>query len=200
MYVDPSRNEVMQTSLDRGGVAVTDSNGVDVRLKGKGKGPVIAGYKTKKYKFTANGQPCGMIYASKKLLKNSAVRRLFESMRTMQAQSRQMMQGMGGFMDLCEQANLFLTDALEEVGVPLRIQGPDGRVESEVIEVVTKAKFPAGHYDAPAGMTRVEMQHTMPKTMEQMPNMDELLQQMGQDGQIPEDLMDQLKQLPGLTQ
>ena len=61
MYVDPSRNEVMQTSLGKGGVAVTSGGGVDVGLKSKGGGPVIAGYNTKKYAFTANGQSCGCI-------------------------------------------------------------------------------------------------------------------------------------------
>lgn len=206
LIVDTQRGEVMSTSLGKGTVGVTGSGGVDVRLQGKGGGPVIAGYGTKKYSYTANGESCGIIYASKKLLENSGVRGLFESMRAMQAQSRSMMQGMGsGFLNLCQQANLLLTDSLEEIGAPMRIIGQDGQVESEVLRVKKDANFPSSHYEAPAGMTPVDMQQKVQEAMQgtgemmqgtEIPDMNELMQQMEESGmEIPDEAMEQLKQL-----
>ena len=201
LMVDTKRNEVMRMNLGKGGVG--GGVGIDVQLKKKGGGPVIAGYGTKKYNFTANGEKCGTVYASKKLLKNREVRSLFESMRAMQSQSQRMMQQMGGFLSLCQQANMSLTDALEEVGVPMRIIERDGKVTSDVVKVDTDANYPSSHYEAPAGMTEVDMQQQMQESMQQtdqmmqqMPDMNELMQQMEESGiEIPAETMEQIKQL-----
>lgn len=203
LMVDPKRNEVLQTGLGKGGAAVAGSGGVEIGLKKKGGGPVIAGYSTSKYAFTANGTACGTIYASPKLLRNSAVRTLFESMRSLQAQSRQMMQGMSGILPLCQQANLFLIDSLESIGAPMRVLDQNGQLESEVVQVRTDVNIPGSRYRAPAGMSVVSMEEKMnqmqgqtQELMQQVPEMGEILQQLEQGGQqIPDDAMEQLKKL-----
>ena len=198
LMVDTQRGEVIQINLGKGGSS--SGIGIDIDLREKGGGPKIAGYETKQYRFFANGEKCGTVYASKKLLKNSDVRGLFESMQTGR---RGMTQQMGGGLSLCDQGTIFLSDALEEAGMPMRIIDRNGQIESDVVKVRTDVNVPSSHYEAPAGMTQVDMQQKMQETMQQsdelmqqMPDMDELMQQLEQSGQeIPDESREQLKQL-----
>ena len=126
LMVDENRGQIMKSSLGKGGVVVTGEGGVEVSFKSTGGGPKIAGYATRAFSYSANGQNCGTIYASSRLLEDQGVRSMFESMRTMQQKSRQMMGGFGGLMSPCQQANLQLSAVLDSIGArtaAIRVEG-----------------------------------------------------------------------------
>ena len=98
--VDFKRNEIMRTSL--GEVDASNSvAAVNVSLKAKGGGQKIAGYLTRKYEMIADGENCGIVYTSSKLMQNKGIRAIFESMRNMQQFSSRMMGGMSELIPLC---------------------------------------------------------------------------------------------------
>jgi hypothetical protein len=199
--VDTERGEIMRTSVGKGGVAVNESK-ISINLKDKGDGQTIAGYSTRKFEMIANGETCGTIYASSKLLKNNEVRAIFDSMRSMQQFSRNMTRGMRG-MSVCQQANLQLADMIESSGAPMRMLDQNGNLLSEVVAVDTKKKFAASHYALPPGMKVVDMSDKMNQAeqetqqmMENMPDMGELMKQIQQGGgQMTEEMQQQMQQM-----
>jgi len=200
--VDPQRGEIMKTSMGKGGVAANDSK-ITVKLKDKGGGPKIAGYSTRKYELIANGESCGTIYASRKLLKNNNVRAIFDSMRSMQQHTRSMRGGMSGMMSVCDQANMQQADVIESSGVPMRMIDQNGKLESEVLAVDTNKKFAGNHYALPADMKVVDMSDKMNQATQQteqmkenMPDMGELMKQIQQGGgQMTEEMQQQMEQM-----
>lgn len=205
--VDPKRNEIMKTEIGNGGVAV-GSSPVSVSLKDRGGGPKISGYDTRKLEMSANGESCGTVYASRKLLNNPGVRAIFESMRSMQQFSRSMMGGMSSMMSVCELANMQLADAIESSGVPMRVIDQAGKLASEVLAVDTSKKFPGDHYKLPAGMKVVDQRERMKQAgqqtqqmMENMPNMDELMKQIQQGGgQMTDEMQQRMEKLKNMFQ
>lgn len=205
--VDTERGEIMKTSMGKGGVVANDSK-ISVKLKDKGGGPKIAGYSTRKYELIANGESCGTIYASRKLLKNKNVRAIFESMRSMQQHTRSMRGGMSGMMSVCDQANMQQADVIESSGVPMRMIDQNGKLESEVLAVDTNKKFAASHYALPSRMKVVDMSDKMNQAtqetqqmMENMPDMDELMKQIQQGGgQMTEEMQQQMEKMQQLQQ
>jgi len=200
--VDSKRGEVKQASLDQ--IDATHSAApLSITLKDKGGGQKIAGYVTRKLEMIANGEHCGTVYASSKILQNKDVRAIFESMRSMQQFSRRMMGGMSRTMPVCQRANMQMADAIESSGAPLRLVDKDGKMLSEVLAVETDKKYAADHYALPAGMKVVDMTEQMNQATQQsqqmmnnMPDMDELMQQMQQgDGQMTEEMQQQMKQM-----
>ena len=200
--VDTKRAEIMRSSIGKGSVAVNDSK-ISINLKDKGGGQKIAGYSTRKYEMIANGENCGTIYASSKLLKNNEVRAIFDSMRSMQQFSRNVTRGMSGIMSVCQQANMQLADMMESSGAPLRVLDQNGNLQSEVVAVDTKKKFAASHYVLPPGMKVVDMSDKMDATrgqtqqmMENMPDMGELMKQIQQGGgQMTEEMQQQMEKM-----
>ena len=200
--VDSKRNEIMKTSLGQ----VDAANGaapLSVSLKDKGGGQKIAGYPTRKFELIADGERCGTVYTSSKLLQNNDVRAIFESMRNMQQFSRRMMGGMSEILPVCQRANMQSADVIESSGAPLRVVDKGGKLLSEVLTIDTDKKFAGNHYELPGDMDIVDMSEKMNQSaqqtrqmMENMPDKDELMQQMHQgDGQMTEEMQQQMKQL-----
>lgn len=200
--VDTKRGEIMRSGIGKGGVAGSASK-ISIKLKDKGGGQKIAGYSTRKFEMIANGEDCGTIYASSKLLKNNEIRAIFESMRSMQQFSRNMTSGMGGIMSVCQQANMQLADMVESSGAPMRVLDQSGKLQSEVVAVDTKKKFAASHYALPSGMKVVDMSEKMNQAqqetqqmMENMPDMGEIMKQIQQGGgQMTEEMQQQMQEM-----
>ena len=200
--VDSKRNEIMKTSLEQ--IDVTnDTAPLSVSLKDMGGGQKIAGYPTRKFELIADGERCGTVYASSKLLKDKNVRAIFESMRNMQQFSRGMMGGLSQAMPVCQRASMQLADVIESSGAPLRVVDKGGKLLSEVLAVDTDKKFGSNHYALPGGMEVVEMTEKMnqgaqqtQQMMQNMPDMDEMMKQMQQGGgQMSEEMQQQMKQM-----
>ena len=208
--VDPQRKEVMNMDMSKmseSADASTPTSQVVIKLNKKGKGPKVAGYKTKEYELTANNQHCGTIFGSKKLLKKKGVSELFDFMNRMRLQSMKMMGAFRGNMDVCEQARQDVTLSFKKTGAPLRMLDAQGNVESEVTKVKTGKDIDSAYYDVPAGYKVVSVadqmnaasqqgQEMMQQMGENMPDMEALMKQMqGQGGEVPEEVMEQLKQM-----
>ena len=200
MMVDTSSGRLLYTTIDGGG---DGAQGAPARLVDQGKGPRIAGYNTRKFAFSANGRPCGTIYASRELLEDRKVMAMFESMRTMQEKSRGMMGGMSGLLDDCQRANLQLAATLETSGAPLRVVDASGRLKSEVVSVDSRVSLGRDYYAEPAGMTRVSLDEKVEQVkqqagqiMQQLPDMNQLMEQMQQGGgQMTEEMQEQMRQM-----
>lgn len=200
--IDLKRNEVMRTSLDQ---VDTSSNvaPININLKDQGGGQKIAGYLTRKYEMIADGEHCGSVYTSSKLLQNGDIRAIFESMRNMQQFSSRMMGSMSEIIPLCQRASMQTVDVIESSGAPLRTVDKNGKLMSEVVGVDTEKTFADDHYKIPAGMTVVDVSEQMNRAaqqsqqmMENMPDMDELIKQMQQnDGQMSEEMQQQMQQM-----
>lgn len=199
LMVDPGRGQVMRSVI--GADDGAGSTLSDVRLEDRGKGPRIAGYATREFAYSANGKPCGTIFASRDLLDDRQIRAMFESMRAMQQRSRTTA-GVAGFMDACQLGNLGLAGALESAGAPMRMIDAEGRVQSEVLSVDTRANPGSDYYEVPAGMAVVEfgaemggMQQRTREMMQDMPDMQEMMQQLQQSGgQMSEEMQRQMQE------
>jgi hypothetical protein len=174
--VDSKRNRIVKISLDQVDVA-NDAAKLSVSLEDKGSGRKIAGYLTRKFQLIANGERCGTVYASSKLLKDNNVRAIFESTRNMQQFSRGMMGGMSENIPVCQRANMQLADVIESSGAPLRVVDKAGKLLSEVLAVDTDKKFAGNHYELPGGMEIVDMSENMSQAAQQTRQMMEQLQQ-----------------------
>ena len=202
LMVDTQRNEVMVTTL-RGNGVVVGGETISVSLKDKGGGQKIAGHETRKLRFIANGERCGTIYASRKLMQNDSVRAMFEAMRGMQNVSRSMTAGLSGMLPLCQRAQLHLSGLMDSAGVPMRVLDAGGKTLSEIVSVDTDKSLPADFYELPAGLTRIDMDAKMKQAAEQMqkmPDMNQMMEQMQQGGaqmtpEMQEQMQQQLQQL-----
>jgi hypothetical protein len=200
--VDSKRNQIVKISLDRVNVANPAAT-LSVSLKDVGGGQKIAGYLTRKFQLIANGERCGSVYASSKMLKDNNVRAIFESTRNMQQFSRGMMGGMSEDIPVCQRANMQLADVIESSGAPLRVVDKAGKLLSEVLSVDTDKKFAGNHYQLPGGMEVIDMSEKMGQAaqqtrqmMKKMPDIDEMMKQMQQDGgQMSEEMQQQMKQM-----
>ena len=207
LMVDTSRNEAYSTSL-RSEDETDGAKPVQLKIKDKGGGQKIAGYLTRKYRFSADGERCGTIYASKKLLNNQQVRGVFEAFRAMQQTSRRMSAGFAGMLTPCQRANLQLAEKMDSIGVPLLVLGADGSKISEVLSVDTDARVEPSRYEIPSGITVVSMDAQMQnaaEAMQNMPEMSEMMQQMQQNGgemtpEMQQQMQQQMQQLQEMLQ
>lgn len=203
MVVDTERNQVTRWGL-AGQVAAGGGTQLGVSLKDKGGGRKIAGYLTRKHEIVADGEHCGTVYASRKLLKNSVIRSMFESMRGLQALVSGMTAGISGFMPVCRRATLQLAAAMDAAGAPLRVLDAAGKLISEVVSVDTDSKVAAASYQLPAGMQVVGMNETMNRAVQQlqnMPEMSQLMQQLqAQGGAASPEMKQQMEQLENMPQ
>ena len=73
------------TSLSSSAVSTSSFKAPEIRseIKPAGPGPVIAGYKTNKYRLSADGDFCGNLFASKEALTGSPVENMFGTLKAM---------------------------------------------------------------------------------------------------------------------
>jgi hypothetical protein len=197
LMVDSARREIMVTTLGDRGVMV-GGEAISVKLEDQGGGQQIAGYATRKYRFVANGEDCGTIYGSRKLMQNDRVRAMLDAMQGLQNISRSMTAGLSGMVPLCQRAKLHLSGVMESAGVPMRVLDAGGRTLSEIVSVDTDKKLPADFYQLPAGMNRVDMDAKMneaAREMQKMPDMNQIMEQMKQGGaQMTPEMQQQMQQ------
>ncbi|MCP4388754.1 MAG: hypothetical protein GY802_10690 [Gammaproteobacteria bacterium] len=201
LAIDTKRNEAVKMSFaDASGT--TAGNRVGVSLKDKGGGQKIAGYLTRKYEIIAGGEHCGMVYVSDKLLKNGDVSAVFQSMKALQNMTGGVSSRLSGMLSLCQRANLELGDTMPSSGAPMRVIDASGKLVSEVVSVDTDSK--AMDYHVPAGLKVVSADEKIGQAtqqMQDMPDMDQLMQQMEAAGeQMTPEMKQQMEQLQNMLQ
>lgn len=162
---------------------------LDVKIRELGKGPTIAGYATKKFNLTADGQDCGTIFGSQQALNNSDINKVFVAVNEIMASQNQMTGGMSPMKDACEQADMDLLGQTKMTGLPLKTLDANGALTSEVISINTREKFSDKNFDLPPDYTITtmaemmqDMQQQMAEQMQEatkhMPDMEQMMNQM----------------------
>ena len=182
--VDPQKQQVMQLNV---GKTATGNSAplVKTSVKRLSSGQVIAGYKTQKYSYTANGKSCGVIYGSTDAYQSRDIKALLAAVKTMLEEQRAILGGFAAFVDDCTLAEMQVTDHINTIGMPMRTE-KNGRVENEIKSITTQAVLPANTFVIPANYKDVTMQDKMKTVAKDMTNVQQQIQQRGYHGQQPQ--------------
>ncbi len=104
---------------------------VQISINKLGDGEEIAGYKTQKFSYKANGRPCGVIYGSKSAYQADGIKELVAALKTLMEKQRVALGGFASLVDICTLADMQLMDHINTVGLPLRTE-KNGRAELEI--------------------------------------------------------------------
>ncbi len=195
--VSPTKQTVMIMSADK---MSAGNNGPEVRIdiKELGTGIEVAGYATRKYSLSANGKSCGVIFGSKDVYTKDGIKELFQAMKTMMEKQRAVLGGFAGMIDDCTLADMKISDYVNRIGVPMRTER-NGRVETEIKRIKYGVALPADTFVVPASYKVLTMQDQMnaaSKDMRQQmqqPQMQEMMRQMHQSGQMTPEMMEQMR-------
>jgi len=180
--VIPAQRMVMDMSDTLKNAPGSDtSSGVKTDISKQGSGPRVAGYKTTRYSYSANGKSCGTLFTSQDAMDDAGMGEVFEMMERMSSQADAMMSAFNQSVDPCQRTSSKLTKRLKDIGVPLRVLDAKGAVLSEVMSIDRKAKLPANAFTIPSDY-KVQNTHKMMqdarKQMQNMPDMQEMMKQM----------------------
>jgi hypothetical protein len=215
--VDPQKQQVMLLNVDE--VAKGNSAPlVQTSVKRLSSGQMIAGYKTQKYSYTANGKSCGVIYGSTDAYQAGDIKALLGAMKTMLEKQRAALGGFAAFVDDCTLADLQVVDHVNTIGMPMRTE-KNGRVESEIKSINMNAVLPANTFVIPANYRNVTMQdETKAATKDivnaqqqmqqrgyygqqgQQPQVQQMARQMQQSGQVTPEMMEQMRRAQHMQQ
>lgn len=130
----------------------------DIALEDKGAGPIIAGYPTRRYVLTGDGEVCGTYFLSKKALAESGMRSMAEGLRKNAAPA-------DDADAACDQAESYVVAQYGKLGIPLRELDMEGELVDEVTRIDPKAKTPAGGFAVPSGYKAVSMEQYIQQMM-----------------------------------
>jgi hypothetical protein len=200
--VSPQKQEVMLLDTD-GMAAGNNAPVVRTSINKIGAGGAIAGYKTQKFSYTANGKPCGIIYGSRDAYQVKGIKELFSAMKSMVEKQQAVLGGFAGMVDDCTLADMKLSDQVNTIGVPMRTV-KNGRVETEIKSIKVNVTLPADTFVIPASYKAVTMQEqmnevskdmsTMQQQMQQyQPQMQQMMRQMQESGQLSPEALEQMR-------
>ena len=201
--VDTKKRQVMSLNIEdlpKGG----NPPKIHTAVNSLGSGPVIAGYKTQKFSYSANGKSCGFIYGSKDVYQLEGIKKLLDAMNTIAGRQQAIMGGFAGMIDDCTLADMKMMDHVATTGVPMRTVDKD-KVDSEIQSIKLDVTLPADTFTIPASYKTVTMKEEMQviekdmtKMQQQMqqyqPQMQEMMRQMQQSGQMSPEMMEQMRQ------
>jgi hypothetical protein len=126
-------------------------------IKPAGRGPVIAGYNTNKYRLSANGEYCGTLFASREALKGSAIENMFGTLKTMADSHLESLGGFAVIIPTCQLARIQLVEKLQHIGAPMRVLDTEGNIDSEITSIIKNAGVDPHYYAFPANYRKVSM-------------------------------------------
>ena len=199
--INPQKQQVML--LDATTIAsANNASAVRTSLNPLGNGPVIAGFPTQKYGYTANGKSCGVIYGSRAAINADGMNDLLQAMKTMMEQQRAALGGFAGFVDDCTLADMQVTDHVKTIGVPMRTER-NGMIDSEIKSIRLDVALPENTFIIPAAYKTVIMQdqlqasaNDMTSANRQQPQAQDMMQhlhQMQQSGQMSPEVLQQMR-------
>lgn len=209
--VDQQNHQVMVLNVAAAAKSIPGNNKVVVSLKKLGPARDIAGYETDKFEYTANGRSCGVILTSKKAYQEKGIQDLMSAMQTMVKKQRAMLGGFAGFVGDCTLADMQLVEYVSNIGLPMRTS-KNGVVETEIKRIRVDVALPADTFLTPAGYKTITMDDKvkqiskglmnapqgMPPAARQqgMPQgaqIQDMMRQMQQTGQITPEMMEQMR-------
>ncbi|MCK5394387.1 MAG: hypothetical protein KAJ32_00270 [Gammaproteobacteria bacterium] len=153
--VDPQKQQVMLLDLDDI-AAGNDANAVRISINKLGTGKMVAGYKTQKFRYTANGKMCGVIYGSQTAYETQGMKELFAAVTVMMNKQYAALGGFARLVDACTLADMQVGNYVSTFGVPMRTE-KNGRVESEIKSIKTGVEIPVETFVIPAAYKKVAM-------------------------------------------
>ncbi len=181
--------------FDSDAAATGNKPKMSVSINKLGSGQTIAGYKTEKFSYTANGKSCGVIYGSKDAYQLKGVKELLNAMNTMMEKQSAAMGGFTGMMDDCELADIELHKHITTTGIPLRIE-TNGSVDMEVKSIKTDAVIAADTFVIPASYEKVSMKQQMAAASKGMAQAQQQMQEKDYPSQMEMDqMMKEMQQL-----
>jgi len=136
---------------------------IKTKLELKASGPVIAGYKTRAYDWSANGRHCGVFYGSTEAMKTAGMKPLFAAVQKVIQKQREAMGGFAALMDACTLTNFQAGKQLAQAGIPMRMEKAGGEVISEIKQIQTGVRLPASAFEIPANYKIVTMRDLVRK-------------------------------------
>ena len=136
----------------------------------QGKGPVIAGFQTIRYKVSINGLHCFDEYLSEQLLAYPNVKRFVEVIGESTGADSET--GLGVPFDAeapCESADELADDYYQKLGIPMRTIDSNGLVSHEIKRVDTEIDPPAGTFTSPPGYKKVSRDELIERAASKMP-------------------------------
>jgi hypothetical protein len=196
--VNPDERSVMDLSGFLNSSAGTGTgSSVTTELKRKGNGPRIAGYDTVEYEMLADDRSCGVIFGSQAALKK--VDEFAEVFSKMAARGSAVASQFGVPQDPCIAAAGQSPEMLKRTGLPLRSLDKNGALQNEVIRIDTNAQLPANAFSVPPDYARQDMAQMQREARHQMqesiPQMEQMMKQMQQSGELPPGAMEQMEQM-----
>lgn len=176
LVVMPKQRRVMDMSDLLKGSGPAGGNGIKVAFSKQGSGPAVAGYATTLYSYSADGKACGNVLASPKAMQDSGLQDALDMMQRMATRADALVSAFSSGSDPCQRAGTQLSEHAGRIGAPMRITSPDGRLVSEIVRIDKHASLPPGAFDIPEGYQVVNTG----QMMRQLPNLQNLMQQMQQ--------------------
>jgi hypothetical protein len=155
--VTPEDKQVTNLSSSMPSISGVKPPSVRLDIKPAGTGPVIAGYSTKKYRFSANGEYCGTLFASKEALKGSTIENMFGTIKTMADSHLESLGGFAVIIPTCQLASIQLVEKLQHIGAPMRVLDIEGNIDTEITSIIKNAGVEPHYYSFPANYRKVSM-------------------------------------------
>jgi hypothetical protein len=201
--VSPDKQQVMLLNVKPIQTGKQSAPAVHTSLDRLGDGHPIAGYKTQKFGYTANGKSCGVIYGSWDAYEAKGIKELLAAMRTMMEQQQAMLGGFAAMVDDCILADMMISDHVKTIGVPMRTE-KNGRVDTEIKSINVDVALPADTFMIPVSYKAVSMQEKISGITKDLAGSQQQLQQyqpqMQQSGQLSPEVMEQMRRAQGMIQ
>ena len=202
--VNPRKQQVMVFNTKKNANSGQHSTGasrslVKLALNYKGKTKNIAGYRSDKYEYSANGKNCGVVYASKNALQAQGVKQLLNAMQAMIDQQRDVMGGFVAMIDDCKLADMQLTEKINEIGVPMQRE-ENGHVTTQVKSIDVGVPLPADIFVVPASYKNTTIEEQIQQAYQGVtkgapgvaPTQPQM-QQLQQSGQLTPEMIEQMR-------
>jgi len=208
--IRPESKQIINVSNSIPSISGLEPPPLRLGIKPEGNGPNIAGYNTIKYRFSANGENCGSIYASRDALKGTAIEDMFNTMKAMADNHKQSLGGFAAAIPVCQLARMDLAEKLPEIGAPMRTLDKDGKIETEVTMILKAADVEADYYAFPGDYQMVSMGEEIEKAQQEsqqmdnlqrnMPEMQRMMQEMQRTGRVPPEAMEEMRRYQEMMQ
>lgn len=163
-------NETTMTSDNRSTAEVRTS------IERLGEGEEVAGYKTQRFGYAANGKQCAVIYGSWDAYQAKGIKELLTAMKTMMEKQQALLGGFAALVDDCVLADMQISDHVNTIGVPMRTE-KNGQVDTEIKSIKVDADLPDDVFTIPASYKTVSMQQQLSGLSENMARIQSHVQQ-----------------------
>lgn len=192
-----SDKQIMKISLSK--TSKSSGTQASVQVKEVGNGPRVIGYKTKKYDYYVNGTSCGSIFTSKKALKDTDLEPIYTFIESMSAKLESLSNQFNTNTNPCTKGSVGLSEKMRKTGLAMKTVARDGSISSEIVAIDKHAKLPPNAFTVPQGYAvrdMDQMQQSMQQELDkQSVNMDEMMRQIQDSGQVSPEMLEKMKQM-----